>query len=226
MAALGIDVDCAPVADLPIEGAHDVIGDRAYGRDPATVTALAGETMRGLMDAGVLPVIKHVPGHGRSHIDSHLDLPVVDTDIPAMEQSDFVPFRNLNHAAWAMTAHIVYSAIDPRNPATLSPALIKDVIRGRIGFDGVLISDDLTMKALKGGPAETGTASLAAGCDLVLHCSGDLAQMQSLLAALPAMTARAAGRIAAARARLPANPAAFGAAERARYQALLGQGAA
>lgn len=226
LAALGIDVDCAPVADLPVEGAHDVIGDRAYGRTPAAVTAIAQAVMRGLRDAGVLPVIKHVPGHGRSHTDSHLDLPVVDTDISTMEQSDFLPFRALNNAPWAMTAHIVYSAIDPALPATMSVRVIDRIIRGHIGFENVLISDDLTMKALKGAPAETGKASLQAGCDLVLHCSGDLPEMQALLAALPAMTVKAAERIAAARALLPALPASFGAAERSRYASLMEQAAA
>lgn len=226
LAALGIDVDCAPVADLPIEGAHDVIGDRAYGRDPETVAIIGAAVMRGLSDAGVLPVIKHIPGHGRSHIDSHLDLPVVDTDINTMQQSDFQPFQALKDAPWAMTAHIVYSAIDAAYPATMSPKVIADVIRGQIGFDGVLISDDLTMKALKGTPAETGTASLAAGCDLVLHCSGDLPEMQALFAALPAMTPAAANRVKRARASLPETPTPFGAAERARYDSLMEQAGA
>jgi beta-N-acetylhexosaminidase len=226
LAALGIDVDCAPVADLPIEGAHDVIGDRAYGRDPETVAAIGRAVMRGLTDAGVLPVIKHIPGHGRSHIDSHLDLPVVDTDITTMQHSDFRPFKALKDAPWAMTAHIVYSAIDPAQPATMSPKVIAEIVRGHIGFDGVLISDDLNMKALKGAPAETGAASLAAGCDLVLHCSGDLAEMQALLAALPAMTQAAAERIGRARASLPAKPAPFGAAERERYGRLMEQAGA
>jgi len=225
LAALGIDVDCAPVADLPVEGAHDVIGDRAYGRDAGTVTAIAGAVMRGLTDAGVLPVLKHIPGHGRSHVDSHLDLPVVDTDLATMAHSDFRPFVALRAMprgtpGWAMTAHIVYSAVDPDHPATMSPGVIGDVIRRRIGFDGVLISDDLNMKALKGAPAATGRASLAAGCDLVLHCSGDLGEMQALFAALPAMTPDAARRIAAARAALPAAQP-FGPADEARYRSLL-----
>ncbi|MFC3677466.1 beta-N-acetylhexosaminidase [Ferrovibrio xuzhouensis] len=230
LAALGIDVDCAPVADLPVPGAHDVIGDRAYGRDPATVTAIGGAVMRGLADAGVLPVIKHIPGHGRSHVDSHLDLPVVDTDLAEMAHSDFRPFVALRDApygtpCWAMTAHIVYSAIDAGHPATMSPLVIGDIIRRRIGFDGVLISDDLNMKALKGRPAETGPAALAAGCDLALHCSGDLAEMQALFTALPAMGPDAARRIGAARASLPATQA-FGAAEAARHRSLLEQAGA
>ncbi|MEK9970023.1 MAG: glycoside hydrolase family 3 N-terminal domain-containing protein, partial [Ferrovibrio sp.] len=222
LAALGIDVDCAPVADLPIEGAHDVIGDRAYGRDADTVSLIAEAVMRGLAEAGVLPVVKHIPGHGRSHTDSHLSLPVVDTPAEVLEKTDLLPFVSLRHAPWAMTAHIVYTAYDQVLPATLSPNVIRRVIRDRIGFDGVLISDDLTMKALKGSPAVTGAASLKAGCDLVLHCSGDLAEMQALLAALPAMSADGARRIASARAALPV-PKPFSDAERLRYQALMEQ---
>ncbi|MCW0236421.1 MAG: beta-N-acetylhexosaminidase [Ferrovibrio sp.] len=222
LAALGIDVDCAPVADLPVEGAHDVIGDRAYGRDADTVSLIAEAVMRGLADAGVMPVVKHIPGHGRSHTDSHLDLPVVDTPAELLEASDLLPFVALRHAPWAMTAHIVYTAYDAVLPATLSSNVIRRVIRERIGFDGVLISDDLTMKALKGSPAVTGVASLHAGCDLVLHCSGDLPEMQALLAALPAMTGEAARRVAQARAALPA-PRPFSAAERLRYQSLMEQ---
>lgn len=222
LAALGIDVDCAPVADLPVEGAHDVIGDRAYGRDAKTVSAIAEAIMRGLADAGVLPIIKHIPGHGRSRTDSHLDLPVVDTDRATLERSDFQPFMALRHAPWAMTAHIVYSAYDNILPATMSANVIRDVIRGRIGFSGVLISDDLTMKALKGTPAETGLASLRAGCDLVLHCSGNLAEMQALFSALPAMSRDAARRVSNARAALPA-PRPFSDTEKLRYQALMEQ---
>lgn len=225
LAALGIDVDCAPVADLPVDGAHDVIGDRAYGRDAATVAAIGNAVMRGLLDAGVLPVLKHIPGHGRSRSDSHLDLPVVDTPRTVLEQTDFAPFRALCHAPWAMTAHIVYTDLDPARPATLSPRVIGEVIRTALGFGGVLISDDLTMKALKGSPAETGAAALAAGSDLVLHCSGNLGEMQALLAAVPAMTPAAATRIAKARAALPA-PIPFGSEESARYQELLSLAAA
>lgn len=225
LAALGIDVDCAPVADIPVPGAHDVIGDRAYGHDAAAVTAIGAAIMRGLCDTGVMPVIKHIPGHGRSHVDSHLDLPVVDTDLATMAHSDFRPFVALRDApngvpCWAMTAHIVYSDIDPEHPATMSPTVIADVIRRRIGFEGVLISDDLNMKALKGSPADSGRAALKAGCDLVLHCSGDLAEMQALFAALPGMTAEAADRIARARAGLPAARP-FTAAEKTRYEDLM-----
>jgi beta-N-acetylhexosaminidase len=220
LAALGIDVDCAPVADVPVEGAHDVIGDRAYGHDADTVSVVAEAVMRGLSDAGVMPVIKHIPGHGRSHTDSHLDLPVVDTSAEILECSDFLPFVALRHAPWAMTAHIVYSAYDGVLPATMSPNVINRIIRGRIGFDGVLISDDLTMKALKGAPAVTGLASLRAGCDLVLHCSGDLPEMQALFGALPAMSREAVRRVSSARNALP-QPRPFTEAEQARYQSLM-----
>jgi beta-N-acetylhexosaminidase len=222
LAALGIDVDCAPVADIPVEGAHDVIGDRAYGRDADAVTLIAEAVMRGLADAGVMPVVKHIPGHGRSRTDSHLDLPVVDTPAEILERTDLLPFVALRHAPWAMTAHIVYTAYDAVLPATMSPNVIKRVIRDRVGFDGVLISDDLTMKALQGSPAVTGVASLHAGCDLVLHCSGDLAEMQALFAALPPMSAQAVRRVAAARAALPA-PRPFSDTERLRYQRLMEQ---
>lgn len=193
--ALGIDVDCAPVADLPVAGAHDVIGDRAYGFTPDVVAALAEATMQGLIDAGVLPVVKHIPGHGRARSDSHLELPVVEADRATLEQSDFQPFLALKHAPWAMTAHIVYTAYDKALPATISPTVIRDVIRGHIGFDGVLISDDLTMKALSGSLADLAKASLNAGCDLVLHCSGKHDEMVGLLPALPAMSQEAARRI-------------------------------
>lgn len=222
LAALGIDVDCAPVADLPVEGAHDVIGDRAYGRDPDVVTVIAEAVMHGLAEAGVIPVIKHIPGHGRSRTDSHLALPVVDTPAEMLERSDLLPFVALRHAPWAMTAHIVYTAYDSLLPATLSPNVIQRVIRDRVGFDGVLISDDLTMKALAGSPADTGVASLKAGCDLVLHCSGDLPEMQALLAALPAMSEAAARRVARAREALPA-PKPFTDTDKARHRSLLEQ---
>ncbi len=221
LAALGIDVDCAPVADLPVAGAHDVIGDRAYGRDPASVAALAGATMDGLRDAGVLPVIKHIPGHGRARADSHLELPVVDAGRETLEASDFLPFKALRHAPWAMTAHIVYPAYDAKLPATTSATMIGEVIRGHIGFAGVLISDDLTMKALNGALPGLARAALAAGCDLALHCSGKLDEMAELLPALPAMSPEAAGRIATAAASRPAQPKPFGAEERARLELLL-----
>jgi len=223
LAALGIDVDCAPVADLPVEGAHDVIGDRAYGFVPEAVAALAEATMRGLLDAGVLPVVKHIPGHGRSRADSHLELPVVEADRATLAQSDFLPFKVLAKAPWAMTAHIVYTAYDKAQPATTSPTVIAEVIRGAIGFEGVLISDDLTMKALSGSLPELAKASLGAGCDLVLHCSGKLDEMRDLFAGLPAMAPQAAQRIAKAATAKPAQARGFEPADRKRLADLLAE---
>ena len=184
LAALGIDVDCAPVLDVPISGAHDVIGDRAYGRDATQVCELAGQVIDGLLDEGVLPVIKHIPGHGRAMVDSHLDLPVVETPLAELELQDFPPFRAFRHAPWAMTAHVVYTALDASRPATTSKTVIDRVIRGAIGFDGLLISDDLSMKALGGNFEERTQASLEAGCDVVLHCNGDMGEMAAVASQL------------------------------------------
>ncbi|WP_374631976.1 beta-N-acetylhexosaminidase [Ferrovibrio sp.] len=227
LTALGIDVDCAPVADLPVAGAHDVIGDRAYGFSAQQVADIARAVMHGLLDAGVLPVVKHIPGHGRARADSHLELPRVDADRATLEASDFQPFVQLadkhTGAPWAMTAHILYTALDVAQPATTSARIIAEVIRGHIGFDGVLISDDLTMKALAGDVVSRGQAALAAGCDLALHCSGAFDEMQSLLQALPAMDAQAAARVAKAAARKPAAPKALSAADRTRLDQLLNQ---
>ena len=183
--ALGIDVDCAPVMDVPVPGAHDVIGDRAYGTDPAVVYELARQACEGLIDAGVVPVIKHIPGHGRAMSDSHLELPRVGADVDTLRASDFAPFRAFCRApdravAFGMTAHVVYTAIDPEQPATTSRRMIEDIIRGEIGFDGLLMSDDLGMKALAGPFDERAARSLAAGCDVVLHCDGNLADMEAV----------------------------------------------
>lgn len=174
--ALGINVDCAPVADLLIEGAHDIIGDRAFGSDPERVASLAHAFAQGLMHGGVVPIIKHIPGHGRAAADSHEELPTVDTPLAELEATDFAPFRILAELPVAMTAHVVYSALDPYAPATLSPKVIK-YIREQIGFSGVLVSDDVSMKALSGGFAERTRGALAAGCDVALHCNGDMAEM-------------------------------------------------
>ncbi len=181
--ALGIDVDCAPVADVPVAGAHDVIGDRAFSRDPAVVGPLAAAVCEGLRDAGVVPVIKHIPGHGRAMSDSHLELPVVSAGLDELRATDFLPFKYLSAQPglmFAMTAHVVYTAIDPKAPATTSPKVIADIIRGEIGFQGILISDDLGMKALAGPFDERAYAARAAGCDLMLHCDGNLADMEAV----------------------------------------------
>jgi beta-N-acetylhexosaminidase len=221
LADLGIDVDCAPVLDVPVPGAHDVIGDRAYGRTVGRVCALAGAVIDGLLDEGVLPVIKHIPGHGRAMVDSHHDLPVVDASLAELEAQDFPPFRAMAHAPWAMTAHVVYTALDSTAPATTSARVIDQVIRRAIGFDGVLISDDLSMKALGGSFEERTTASLAAGCDVVLHCNGDMAEMKAVAAALRPLDDRAMERLARGRA-MKRCPAPFDvAAAASRVDALL-----
>lgn len=195
LAELGIDVDCAPVLDVPVPGAHDVIGDRAFGHTPDLVAELGRAVCDGLLDEGVLPVVKHIPGHGRSLVDSHLDLPVVEASRAQLEAQDFPPFRALADAPWAMTAHVVYKAIDDRAPATASVRVIEEIIRGIIGFRGVLVSDDLSMKALGGGFAERTRAALDAGCDLVLHCNGDMAEMRAVASALRPLTDTARERL-------------------------------
>lgn len=199
---LGIDVDCLPVLDLPAPGAHQVIGDRAYGNDPAVVVRLGRAAAQGLLDGGVLPVIKHIPGHGRATADSHHELPAVDTDWDALVRTDFAPFTALADLPLAMTGHVLYRAIDPRQPASTSPAVIERVIRKQIGFDGLLISDDIGMQALGGGMASRVAAVLAAGCDIALHCSGKLDEMREAVAAAVAMTPAAVKRWQRARERL------------------------
>lgn len=180
LASLGINVDCLPVLDVPVPGAHDIIGDRAFAHDPATIIALGRAQIEGLMDGGVLPVMKHIPGHGRAGADSHLALPRVSVTAAELSASDFVTFRSLSQCPIAMTAHVVYELIDPQRPATTSPKVIRDVIRGEIGFDGLLMSDDLSMKALDGALSVRAKSALFAGCDLVLHCNGDLDEMRSV----------------------------------------------
>jgi len=174
---IGIDVDCAPVADLRIEGADAIIGDRAFGRTPEPIAHLGRAAMDGLMAGGVAPIIKHIPGHGRARADSHLELPVVPEEHGLLSETDFAPFKALADAPMAMTAHIVYADIDDSAPATQSAGLIGDVIRGEIGFDGLLMTDDLSMKALSGTFRERGERSLKAGCDMLLHCNGEMAEM-------------------------------------------------
>jgi beta-N-acetylhexosaminidase len=204
---LGIDVDCLPVADLPVPGAHSIIGDRAYARDPGLVAELGREAIDGFLEAGVLPVVKHVPGHGRATADSHLGLPVVETDRATLEASDFVPFRRLNDAPWAMTAHVLYRALDAEAATSVSPRVVGDIIRGHIGFDGVLLSDDLSMKALSGDFGARTRAVLAAGCDIALHCNGERAEMTAIAEAAEPLSDMAMRRLARAEARRAATPA-------------------
>ena len=178
LADLGIDVDCTPVADVPVPGAHDVIGDRAFADDPARVALLAGEQAKGLLAGGVLPVIKHIPGHGRAFADSHKELPVVTAPVEALRDWDFAPFKALAGLPLAMVAHVVYAAIDPDHPSSISPRVIGEIVRGEIGFDGLLFSDDLSMQALSGTLGQRTAAVLAAGCDIALHCNGVMAEME------------------------------------------------
>jgi beta-N-acetylhexosaminidase len=177
---LGINVDCLPVLDVPVPGAHDIIGDRAFAVDPVTVIDLGRTQIEGLLEGGVLPVMKHIPGHGRAGADSHLALPRVTASAAELSASDFVTFRSLNTCPIAMTAHVVYDSIDPQRPATTSPKVIRDVIRGEIGFEGLLMSDDLSMQALDGPLSLRAKTALFAGCDLVLHCNGDMGEMKDV----------------------------------------------
>ena len=195
---LGIDVDCLPLADVPVAGGDPIIGDRAYGTEPGKVAAIAGAIAEGLMVGGVLPVLKHLPGHGRATADSHLGLPVVDTDRRILEMTDFAAFRPLAGLPLGMTAHVVFSAIDPVAPATTSVTMVREVIRGTIGFRGALMSDDVSMGALSGTIAERSRAALAAGCDLVLHCNGNLTEMTAVAGAVPMLSGEAARRAEAA----------------------------
>lgn len=198
-AAVGLDVVCAPCLDLRIPGAHAVIGDRAFSADPAEVARLGAAWVRGLHSAGCVPVIKHIPGHGRALVDSHESLPRVEASAAELA-ADIAPFRDLAACgAWAMTAHILYAAWDAARPATLSPGIIRDVIRGAIGFDGVLVSDDLAMGAMRGLSNDLAGAAIEAGCDIVLHCTGVLEETAALLAACPVLSDTAGRRLAEAR---------------------------
>lgn len=178
--ALGINVDCLPLLDLRFPGAHDIIGDRAFGETVEIVSHLGRAVCEGLLEGGVLPVIKHIPGHGRARADSHLGLPRVDTRRRELEETDFAPFRDLADMPLAMTAHIVYSDIDPARPATTSRVVMSEIVRGFVGYDGLVMSDDLSMKALGGGFSARTADSLTAGCDLVLHCNGDMGEMKQV----------------------------------------------
>jgi beta-N-acetylhexosaminidase len=200
LTALGINTNCAPVLDVPRAGAHDIIGDRAFGTDPATVIALGRAVANGLLAGGVLPVVKHVPGHGRAGADSHLDLPVVPTAAAELERTDFVPFRALADLPAAMTAHVVFSDIDAAAPASVSRTVTQTIIREVIGFGGLLMSDDLSMKALSGTLRSRAEAVIAAGSDLALHCNGNLAEMREVVEGVPMLAGEALARLGRARA--------------------------
>jgi len=198
--AVGINTNCAPLIDVPARGGHGVIGDRAYAREPATVARLGAAAVEGLMAGGVAPVIKHMPGHGRATRDSHFHLPVVKAARAALETHDFLPFRALSGAPAGMTAHVVFTAFDATAPASTSARVIGEVIRGIIGFDGLLISDDLSMGALSGSVEARARAVLAAGCDVALACSGSLEENESVAAAVPSLQGAALTRFEGVRA--------------------------
>jgi beta-N-acetylhexosaminidase len=207
LAELGITVDCLPLADVPVAGADDVIGDRAYGTEPGKVSLIARAVTDGLEQGGILPVLKHIPGHGRATADSHHRLPTVDTAKTELERTDFTAFRPLADLPMAMTAHVVFSALDPAHPATTSATIIEQVIRGSIGFQGLLMSDDVSMNALAGTLAERTRASVIAGCDMVLHCNGKFDEMREVARETPELSGKALERAnAALAARKTAQP--------------------
>jgi beta-N-acetylhexosaminidase len=191
---LGITVDCLPLADVPVAGADAVIGNRAYGTEPDKVAAIARAVTDGLVQGGVLPILKHIPGHGRATADSHMALPRVDTSTAELARTDFAAFKPLADLPMAMTAHVVFSAFDAAQPATTSATMIEQVIRGAIGFQGLLMSDDVSMNALEGSIAERTRAIVAAGCDMVLHCNGKMDEMRQAAAETPILSGEALAR--------------------------------
>lgn len=223
LAEVGVNVDCLPLLDVRQPGASEVISDRSLGADPMRVAALGQAVIEGLAEAGVVGVVKHIPGHGRALVDSHLQLPVVDADATALE-ADIEPFRRLANAPMGMTAHVVYTAWDADRPATLSPTVIGEIIRGRIGFDGLLMTDDIDMKALSGSVAENGAAAVAAGCDLVLNCWAKMDDMVATADLLPAISPESRRRLDAAMAGVAADPRRDFDAQIARRDSLLALG--
>ncbi len=219
---VGLNVDCLPLLDVPVEGADAIIGDRAFARDPSAIIDLGRAAIEGLMEGGVLPVMKHIPGHGRATADSHLALPRVATGAEELSATDFVTFRSLNHCPMAMTAHVIYDAIDPQRPATTSPRVIRDVIRGEIGFDGLLMSDDVSMNALSGPISVRAKAALFAGCDVVLHCNGKMEEMREVAEEAKPLEGLSLKRAQSALAHLSAPDTFDPAAGQARLAALLG----
>ena len=204
--AVGIDVDCLPVLDVPVAGSHDVIGNRAYAHDPDIVARLGRAAAEGLLAGGVLPVIKHMPGHGRAMADSHLALPLVDTDIETLRTQDFRPFRHLADMPMAMTAHVVFTALDKKHPATVSRKIVREIMRGELGYDGLIMTDDISMKALSGGFAAKSRAAIRAGVDVVLHCHSVMDEMVAVAGAVPEMTGARGRRAAAALGRIQHEP--------------------
>ena len=200
----GITMNCVPVLDIPQPNAHNIIGDRAYGVDLETIVALGRATAEGHLAGGVLPVMKHIPGHGRAMCDSHKELPVIDAELSVLRAEDFVPFRQLADLPAAMTAHVLIPALDRHAPVSLSSAIIEKTIRTEIGFDGLLMSDDLSMNALSGGIAKRAEGVIEAGCDLALHCNGVLREMEQVAGVVPELQGPAWRRYDAALARLSA----------------------
>jgi beta-N-acetylhexosaminidase len=218
---LGVTVDCLPLADVPVAGADAVIGNRAYGTEPAKVAAIARAVTEGLEQGGILPVLKHIPGHGRATADTHFRLPVVDTAKAELERTDFAAFRPLAELPMAMTAHVVFSALDSAHPATTSATIIEQVIRGVIGFQGLLMSDDVSMNALAGSIAERTRAIVTAGCDMVLHCNGKLDEMREVARQTPELSGKALDRARRALASRKAPQAFDRLAARAELDALI-----
>ncbi|TKT76764.1 beta-N-acetylhexosaminidase [Aquamicrobium sp. LC103] len=216
----GVNADCLPVLDVPVEGAHDVIGGRAYAKRPEIVAAMGKAAAEGLEAGGVLPVIKHMPGHGRAFSDSHHQLPVVEASLDVLRAHDFVPFRAMRDAPMGMTAHVVYTSIDPEKPATTSARVIETIIRGEIGFDGLLMSDDVSMRALSGDFGTRAEAILAAGCDVVLHCNGVMSEMSAVCERVPALAGRSLERAKAAVKGLARRDDTLEAAVRAEFDAM------
>lgn len=217
----GITVDCLPVLDVPVEGASNVIGNRAYGFDPKMVSEMGQAAADGLKAGGMLPVMKHIPGHGRGMVDSHHELPVVDVPLDDLDAHDFVPFRALNKELMGMSAHLVFNAIDPERPATTSRKVIEEIIRGRIGFDGLLMSDDSSMNALNGTLGERAANIVAGGCDIVLHCNGVMSEMLQVVKEVPPLTGRSLERAKAVEAGFPAADNADEASLRDEFNAML-----
>ncbi|HTE93607.1 MAG TPA: beta-N-acetylhexosaminidase [Bradyrhizobium sp.] len=218
---LGVTVDCLPLADVPVAGADAVIGNRAYGTEPGKVAAIARAVTDGLEQGGILPVLKHIPGHGRATADTHFRLPEVDTSKTELERTDFAAFQPLADLPMAMTAHVVFSALDPAQPATTSATIIQQVIRGLIGFQGLLMSDDVSMNALAGSIAERTRAILTAGCDMVLHCNGKLDEMREVAAETPELSGMVLERARRALASRAASQAFDRLAARAELEALV-----
>ena len=220
--ALGINVDCVPVLDVPFDGMTGAIGDRTLGSTTDSVATLGGAQIDGLLSGGVLPVMKHLPGHGRATVDSHKELPRVDATLAELEPRDFTPFRLLaRRSPLGMTSHILFPAVDESAPATLSAAVVAKIIRGRIGFDGVLMTDDISMHALSGWFRERAAAAMRAGCDLVLHCNGDMDEAKDVAAGVPELAGDALRRTDHALSMLRAPEEVDRGALEARFDALL-----